>query len=676
MIHLETISKRFGPQVLFSNVDLHIGPEDRIGLVGANGTGKTTLFRVITGEGSVDDGTIKRNKGLRIGYLPQEMDPRQGRGLFVDVVDSVRGFRELQERRAELEAALHDATDEEAERIAHALGEVEERFQHIGGYTLEAEAREVLIGLGFSRDDFERPLSEFSGGWHMRVELAKILLNHPDLLLLDEPTNHLDLESMQWFESYLATFKGSYVIVAHDRAFLNRTVRRIVDVGPSGLREYPGSYDRYRRLKTEEEALLEKRFQEQQVRIRELEDFIARNRTRKDRARQVQSRIRQLEKMEKIELPRRSKGIRFQFPQPPRSGNDVLRLEGVKKRYGDWTVFGGIDLHLLQKERVALVGQNGAGKSTLLKILAGRLALDGGERVLGANVHLDYFAQHQLEALHPENTVFLEMLSGRSGATMPLARAILGAFLFSGDDVDKKVMVLSGGEKSRLALAKLLLAPANLLILDEPTNHLDIDSREVLEAALSRYEGTLVFTSHDRAFINVLATKVVEVAQGPGAPGTGSTLTPFPGNYDYYAWKRRKMEADGTEGSKKQAAAVPEAARDRDAHQEASLGRSRQAGREKKRIEAEKRNRLYRKVRPLREELERLEAQVARGEERLARLEARLKERDFYLDPARSGKALEEYAALKSRLEKEMARWAELAEKIETLEAKYSTGGD
>ena len=483
---------------------------------------------------------------------------------------------------------------------------------------------------------------------------------------------------MQWFESYLATFKGSYVIVAHDRAFLNRTVRRIVDVGPNGLREYPGSYDRYRRLKTDEEALLEKRFQEQQVRIRELEDFIARNRTRKDRARQVQGRIRQLEKIEKIELPRRSKGIRFQFPQPPRSGNDVLRLEGVKKRYGDWTVFDGVDLHLLRKERIALVGQNGAGKSTLLKILAGRLSIDGGERVLGANVHLDYFAQHQLEALHPENTVFLEMLSGRSGATMPLARAILGAFLFSGDDVDKKVKVLSGGEKSRLALAKLLLAPANLLILDEPTNHLDIDSREVLEAALSRYEGTLVFTSHDRAFINALATKVIEVAQGPGALGTGSTLTLFPGNYDYYAWKRCEMETQGTKGSQRQAggAPVPEAARDRDEPQDASPGKARQAERERKRIEAEKRNRLYRKVRPLREELERLEAQVARGEERLARLEARLKERDFYLDAVLSGKALEEYAALKSRLEKEMARWADLAEKIEVVEAKYGAGSD
>lgn len=654
MIHLSKVSKAFGPQVLFANVNFHIGPEDRIGLVGPNGSGKTTLFEIIDGHSGSDSGEVKRRKGLRIGYLRQETSTRHGGILIKDVIDSVRGLKALEEEKLELEEAMKDASLDEAEALAKRHGEVEERFSHLGGYQIEAEAREILHGLGFGDEDLKRPLSSFSGGWHMRIQLAKILLNHPDLLLLDEPTNHLDLESIRWLESYLLGFRGAYVIVAHDRTFLNRTIRRIIEVRQSGIREYPGDYDRYRALQAENEDLEVKHYNEQQARIRELEDFIARNRVRKDRARIVQGRIKQLEKIERLELPRRRKNIRFRFPAPPRSGNVVINLEGIGKQYGKTEVFAGIDLSVLRGERIAVLGVNGAGKSTLLKVLAGAVEINGGVRTVGTNVSHQYFAQHQLEALNPHNSVLKEIQSVADYDTMPSVRGILGAFLFSGDDVDKPVDVLSGGEKSRLALAKMMLRRANLLIMDEPTNHLDIASREVLETALRTYEGTLVFTSHDRSFIDALASKVILVRDG--------RLNHYLGNYSDFEWKV------GQETGEKERAAgdkVP-----------AGENSSRDRKREQKRLEAKRRNALYRDLKPLKKELEKIESLVSKGEARLKELETELQDPSHATNPARLYELAGEHEEMKGDLEDAYRRWVKVTEGIEAVEAEHEMNDD
>ncbi|MFC1889526.1 ABC-F family ATP-binding cassette domain-containing protein [Thermodesulfobacteriota bacterium] len=649
MIHLSDVSKAFGPQVLFANVNLHIGPEDRIGLVGPNGSGKTTLFEIIEGHAGSDRGDVRRRKGLRIGYLRQEMSTRDGGILIRDVIDSVRGLKALEEEKKRLEEAMKDAPAEEAEALAKRHGEVEDRFSHLGGYQIEAEAREILHGLGFGDEDLRRPLRSFSGGWHMRIQLAKILLNHPDLLLLDEPTNHLDLESIRWLESYLLGFRGAYLIVAHDRTFLNRTIRRIIEVRQSGIREYPGDYDRYRVLQAEQEDLDVKRYNEQQARIRELEDFIARNRVRKDRARIVQGRIKQLEKIERLELPRRRKNLRFRFPAPPRSGNVVINLEGICKKYGKNEVFAGIDLSVLRGERIAVLGVNGAGKSTLLKILAGAVETDGGAKTIGTNVSYQYFAQHQLEALNPHNTVLKEIQSVADYETMPSVRGILGAFLFSGDEVDKPVDVLSGGEKSRLALAKMMLRRANLLVMDEPTNHLDIASREVLEGALRTYEGTLVFTSHDRSFIDTLASKVILVRDG--------RLHHYLGNYSDFEWKVGQESKEKERGAGAEGPETESTSRDRK--------------REQKRLEAKRRNVLYRALKPLKKELEKIEARVSKGEARLEALETVLQDPSLAANTARLYELAGEHTDVKSDLEDAYRRWMKVTEGIEEIQAAH-----
>jgi ATP-binding cassette, subfamily F, member 3 len=511
VIQLESVSRTYGARVLFQDVTRQFGGRERIGLVGPNGVGKTTLCRILAGLDTPDTGRVSRARDTTVGYLPQEA-AGEARGSVLG--EALSGFPEVWEIERQLEdlaARLHAAP---AEALTERYGDLQHRFEALGGYRLETEARVILSGLGFREADLARSLQEFSGGWRMRAALARLLLQHPTLLLLDEPTNHLDLESLAWLENYLDSYDGSVVVVSHDRYFLNRMVTAVAELSPAGLEVYPGDYDDYLAQREARQALLEARAKNQAKRVAEIERFIERFRYKATKARQVQSRIKMLGRLERVEVGEAAREIRFSFPAPPRTGRHVVQLRGIVKVYGPKVVYAGIDIDIERGDRIALVGPNGAGKSTLLRILAGVLQPDAGERTLGAHVTPHYYAQHQIDALDPARTVLEEMEAVAPETNRTRLRTLLGAFLFSGDAVDKRVQVLSGGEKARLALARMLVRPAPLLCLDEPTNHLDLASRAVLEEALAEFPGTQVFISHDRYFINRLATKVVEVREG------------------------------------------------------------------------------------------------------------------------------------------------------------------
>ncbi|HKW92405.1 MAG TPA: ABC-F family ATP-binding cassette domain-containing protein, partial [Methylomirabilota bacterium] len=535
MIGLDGVSKAYGGQELLHDCTWLIGRGERIGLVGPNGAGKTTLCRILAEVEEPDAGRVHRDTGVTVGYLPQEVTGGADRTVLAE---ALAGFDEVWRLEAELESlATRMAGPGAAADLIDRYGEIQHRFEALGGYRLEADAKVILSGLGFAPDAVHRPLAEFSGGWRMRAALARLLLLRPDLLLLDEPTNHLDLESLGWLENFLAAYEGSVVIVSHDRYFLNRMVTAIADLGGGGVTVYHGDYDHFLVEREARQALREAQARNQAKRVAEIERFIERFRYKATKARQVQSRVKMLERMERIETEAGARRIRFSFPQPPRTGRLVGRLAGVHKAYGDNVVYSGVDFQVERGERVALVGVNGAGKSTLLKMLAGVLPFDDGERMLGANVEVQYYAQHQLDALDPARTVLEEMELIAPEAPMTRLRGILGRFLFSGDAVEKKVAVLSGGEKARVALAKMLAGPAALLCMDEPTNHLDLASKEVLEDALSGFTGTIVFISHDRYFINRIATQVVEVDRG--------RLSTYLGSYDDYLAHKSSPAAAG-----------------------------------------------------------------------------------------------------------------------------------
>jgi len=523
VIQLSGVSKGFGGHVLFRDVDWDIGDRERIGLVGPNGAGKTTLCRILAGVEDPDTGQVSLPRSVTVGYLPQEAAGSASGSVLAEALSGFDAVWALEREMEDVARALETTPDD---ALTQRYGELQHRFDALGGYRLESQARVILSGLGFRADELARPLTEFSGGWRMRASLARLLLLAPSLLLLDEPTNHLDLASLAWLEDFLSGYDGTVVVVSHDRYFLNRMVTSIADLTPDGLVVYPGDYDDFLVEREARRELLEARARNQAKRIAEVERFIERFRYQATKARQVQSRIKALDKIERIELPGSRRGIHFSFPEPPRTGRRVATLIEVHKAYGDNVVYSGVNVAVDRGDRVALVGENGAGKSTLLKVLAGVLPFDRGERTLGAHVAVHYYAQHQLDALDATRTVLEELEAVAPEATHTRLRSILGAFLFSGDSVEKKVAVLSGGEKARLALARMLVRPAALLCLDEPTNHLDLASREVLESALAGFPGTIVFISHDRYFINRIATVVVEVA--------GGVLTSYPGSYDDY----------------------------------------------------------------------------------------------------------------------------------------------
>src|SRR2546426_10786644 len=537
MISVEGIAKSFGGQVLFRDLSWRIADRERIGLVGPNGAGKTTLCRILAGLDEPDAGRVSRPRATTVGYLAQEA-AASGEGSVL--AEALAGFADVWALERDMEEVAAVLATAPTDALTARYGDLQHRFEALGGYRLESQAKAILSGLGFRPDELARPVAEFSGGWRMRAALARLLLLAPSLLLLDEPTNHLDLESLAWLEDFLAGYAGTVVVVAHDRYFLNRMVTSIAELSAAGLTVYPGDYDDYLVEREARHALLEAQARNQAKRIEEIERFIERFRYQATKARQVQSRVKMLAKVERIELPGAARRIHFKFPEPPRTGRRVATLTGLHKAYGDNVVYAGVDFAVERGERVAFVGENGAGQSPLLRILAGVLPFERGERTLGAHVAVHYYAQHQVDALNPERAVLAELEAVAPEAAHPRLRALLGAFLFSGAAVDKKVSVLSGGEKARLALAKMLVRPTALLCLDEPTNHLDLASREVLEDALAGFGGTIVFISHDRYFINRIATKIVEIA--------GGSLTTHLGDYDDYLGAKMRAQADAGEG--------------------------------------------------------------------------------------------------------------------------------
>jgi len=535
MIHVEGLNKRYGERVLFEDVSWHVKKRDRIGLSGPNGSGKTTLLRMLAGLQEADSGQIRMASDTTIGYLPQDGIVHHGRSVYDEVVLAFEEILALKAEQHRIEDALAHATEEGEghDRMLERYSEVTERFKHLGGWEIDARVAEVLKGLGFSLADQQRKTEEFSGGWQMRIALAKLLLARPNLLLMDEPTNHLDLPARNWLEEYLSDYPGSVVLVSHDRYFLDATVKRITEVGLKTLTDYHGNYSHYVKEHAARMDRLRESHRRQSEEIEKAEVFINRFRYQATKAKQVQSRIKQLDKVDRIELPPERKKIRFKFPESPRPGRVVIETKGLRKAYGDNVVLRHLDLMVERGDRIALVGPNGAGKTTLMRILAGIDRGDEGVRLEGHKVVLDYFAQDQAAVLNPARTVIEEMSSHSSVSMGPMIRSILGGFLFAGDDVYKKVAVLSGGERNRLALAKMLLTSSNVLLLDEPTNHLDLDSKEVLLEALADYGGTLVFVSHDRYFVDNLATKVIEV-------GGGEALL-YPGGYeDFLYWKKQR----------------------------------------------------------------------------------------------------------------------------------------
>ena len=537
MIHIEGLCKRYGDKVLFEDVSWHVKKRDRIGLSGPNGSGKTTLLRMLAGLQEPDSGSIRMASDTTIGYLPQDGIVHHGRTVYDEVVLAFEELLALKEEQHRIEDELSHATpegaDDEHMKLLERYAEVTERYKREGGYEIEARVAEVLKGLGFSLTDQQRRTEEFSGGWQMRIALSKLLLACPNLLLMDEPTNHLDLPARNWLEEYLQDYPGSVVLVSHDRYFLDATVKRITEVGLKTLTDYHGNYSHY----VVEHAARMDRLREAHLRQKEEIDkatlFINRFRYQATKARQVQSRIKMLEKVEKIDIPPERRRIKFHFPDAPRPGRVVLELKEARKTYGDLVVLNDVNLVVERGDRIALVGPNGAGKSTLMRLLAGVDRPDVGSRLLGHQVVIDYFAQDQAAELNPARTVYEEMAQASPSTMVPMIRTILGGFLFSGDDVYKRVSVLSGGERNRLALAKMLLSPSNVLLLDEPTNHLDLDSKEVLLEALGDYGGTLVLVSHDRYFIDRLADKVVDVGEGQAIL--------YPGGYeDFVHWKKQR----------------------------------------------------------------------------------------------------------------------------------------
>ncbi len=518
MINLTNISKRHGRQILFVETSFQLNPGEKIGLVGPNGSGKTTVFRLIVGEESPDEGTVSVPRRTTIGYFRQDIGEMAGRSVLDEAIAGSGDLGELHHELQDLELAMADpARADEMESILHRFGEVLDAYQGQGGYDLEARACQVLQGLGFTADQIKGDAGELSGGWKMRIGMARVLLARPDVLLMDEPTNHLDIESILWLEKFIRDYPGAVLLTCHDKDFMNRIVSRIVDIDGGEFIAYTGDYDHFVRQRAIAETNREATYARQQAMLAKERRFVERFATHVAKAAQVQSRVKKLEKIELVQPPRRRKIVEFQFPQPPRSGDDVAALQGLSKAYGTNVIYDDFSLMIRRTERWCVLGRNGAGKTTLLKLVAGRLAPDSGTVRLGANLRVGYFAQQSLEQLDPTHTVYEHMEQAFPVEGRGVLRNVLGAFQFRGDDVDKPIRILSGGEKSRLVLAEMLFDPPNFLILDEPTNHLDLETKEMLVKSLADFEGTMLFVSHDRTFLRGLSNRVLELRPG-GTP--------------------------------------------------------------------------------------------------------------------------------------------------------------
>jgi ATP-binding cassette subfamily F protein 3 len=689
----EKVCLGFGKKTIVSDLDLRIGEGDRIGLIGHNGSGKSTLLKLLGGDTKPDSGKIVIARGLRIGWLPQDIALEGGRTLTAFVRSSVPGREELDDRivqterelaavQAEVEAGTRALDDEDLMELATRLAELHERRTHFEVHYSEHEAFKILAGLGFSPRDRDRDLGEFSGGWKMRAVLAALLFQRPDLLLLDEPTNHLDMPSVAWFGDFLQRYRRSFVLICHDREFLDEQIARVVSFEPEGVRQYRGNYVQYQRQREEEEIVLANKARNLAREREKTEQFIERFRAQANKAKAVQSRVKMLEKMDDVVTFEKRQIMRFAFPPSERCGAEVIKVAGLRKAYGEHVVFPGIDLRVMRGDKIGIIGVNGAGKTTLLRMIAGEIPHDGGTLELGHKVEPGYYAQHHAESLDRSATVFEEVARQDPHAGQTRVRTILGAFLYSGDDVDKPISVLSGGERARVALARLLIKPGNLLLMDEPTNHLDLESSESLAESLSTYDGTLLFVSHNRSFVRKLATKIWNVHDG--------MVEIYPGTLDEYlhsaVLRGEQLEAvaDGKAGPTKQpgsAAAKPSAGAAKPSVAVAPTSptavpvptkEDRQAERDRKRREAEQRAQRSKKLAPLQRKVAELEARIAELELAQKQRSVELADPAVYQDEPRRRSLLDAFQAAADELEMLASRWEVAVAEVERAESELA----
>ena len=645
MIQLSGAGKRYGQKLLFEGLDWLITPNDRVGVVGANGTGKSTLLKVLAGIETLDYGTIVRTKGISAGYLPQDGLSLSGRTVFAECMSVFAELQSMEQELEQLTARMSELDHESSDyaQVADRFHSLEAQFRARDGYALEAQVGTVLSGLGFRKEDWQRATEEFSGGWQMRIALAKLLLQRPNLLLLDEPTNHLDLETRNWLEEYLANYPHAFILISHDRYFLDVTVKKTVEIWNKRVQFYSGNYEKYLAQREERKTQLESAYRNQREKIEQLEAFINRFRYQATKAKQVQSRIKELERMERIEIPPEEKTIHFRFPQPKPSGRIVAEFKTIAKSYGEKEVFRDVNFMIERGDRVALVGPNGAGKSTLIRMLANDEPLAAGEYVLGHNAQPDYFAQDQYKVLDPERRMLDDLEEVAPRATATELRNLLGCFLFSDDEVFKQLGVLSGGERNRYALARMLLHPSNFLLLDEPTNHLDLRAKDVLLNSLQEFSGTVVFVSHDRYFIDKLATRIFEVGNG--------RVEVFPGNYEDYLWRKQ--------GGAAQIAATAEAAPTTSAPESTITNNGDSAPRpsesKQKRMNPIKLRQMRERVSEIEEEITKLEAGIAECEQALQR----------FVSAEETARLTQLLETRRSDLQSLMKEWEEISSAIE-----------